>query len=84
MWSSSMRSSSAWCAPNPPSSTSRSAGIVTRIRVWAKSASTTGSRSPAISASSIRRADLPITSEATESSLSPASVRHEALMFEWR
>src|SRR5829696_267594 len=63
MWSSSMRSSSAWCSLNPPSSASRSSGIFSRIRVCAKSASTAGSRSPAISASSIARADLPITSE---------------------
>src|SRR4051794_24019775 len=73
MWSSSMRSSSAWCSLTPPSSASRRSGIFTRIRVWAKLASTAGSRSPAISASSIARADLPITSEATESSLIPAS-----------
>lgn len=54
---------------------SRSWGILTRSRPLASSARTLGSRSPAISALSIGPSDCPSTSEATESSLMPASSR---------
>lgn len=37
-----------------------------------------------ISAVSINRADTPLMSETTADSLMQASVRHEALLFEWR
>jgi hypothetical protein len=41
----------AWCSLKPPSSAKRSSGILARERVRAISASTFGSRSPAIKAS---------------------------------
>ena len=48
------------------------AGILGRILVKAISAITSTSCSPAINASNIHRAVLPITSDTTESSLTPA------------
>src|SRR6266498_3561832 len=73
MWSRCTWSRSAWCSPNRPASARRSSGILGRMRVRAMSAKASGSRCPAMSASSISRADLPSTSETTESSLMPAS-----------
>src|SRR3954464_4177546 len=64
---------SRWWASKCPASASRSAGICLRIWRRASSASTAGSVSPATSASSMSRPDLPITSEATQPSLMPAS-----------
>ena len=63
----------AWWVLNRPLSASVSAGIFCRIRPWARSASTAGSRCPSISASSIARPETPVMSEATEDSLIPAS-----------
>ena len=56
-----------------PCSASRSAGSFARSLPSARSASTSGSVVPAISASSIARPDLPRMSEATQSSLMPVS-----------
>ena len=72
-WSRCIRSISAWCAPKRPSNARRSCGIFGRIRVCASSARASTSRTPAISASSICRAETPRMSETTESSLIPAS-----------
>jgi len=59
-------------------------GILRRILPLAMSASRSGSVSPLIIAASIARADTVFRLDATEESLMLASVRHEALLFEWR
>ena len=67
-----------------PINASVNSGILARILPLAISASTRGSRSPAINAPSMARAETLVRLAATEESLMLASVRHEALMFEWR
>src|SRR4051812_28482752 len=64
-----------WWSLKRPCSAWRSAGIFCRSLPLARSARTSGLRSPAISAVSIARPETPRTSEATESSLIPASSR---------
>jgi hypothetical protein len=51
---------------------------------FARSASTSGSVSPTIIAVSIARAEIVFRLDTTDDNLMPASVRHEALLFEWR
>ena len=65
MWSSCMRARVAWWASKRPTSASRGSPILGRIRVSAMSASTSGSRSPAMRASTMRRQDTPWMSLAT-------------------
>jgi hypothetical protein len=48
------------------------------------SASRSGSDSPSIIAVNIARADTVFKLDTTEDNLIDASVRHEALLFEWR
>jgi hypothetical protein len=67
------RARKAWWLVNRPASASVSSGIFERILRRARSAIRAGSRSPAISASSIARPDTPRMSEATADSLMPAS-----------
>jgi hypothetical protein len=69
---------------NRPVSASVRRAVLERRLPRANSASTAGSRSPAISAAMIARPETPNGSLATTESLISASVRHEALMFEWR
>src|SRR5665811_2213734 len=68
-----IRHRNAWCCPKRPTSAWVSALILVRIRPLAIWARTCGSRSPAISASSIARPDTPRMSVATEEILIPAS-----------
>jgi hypothetical protein len=64
-----------WWAVNRPARASRRSLVLVRRTPRASPASTTGSRSPATSASSIDRPDTPKVSEATLSSLIPAASR---------
>lgn len=68
-----IRVKNAWCSLNRPVSASVSTGIFDRIRRCARSANTTGSRSPSTRACSIARLETPVMSEATAESLIPAS-----------
>jgi hypothetical protein len=61
-----IRHKNAWCCPNRPTSAWVSGVILVGIRPLAIWARTWGSRSPAISASSIARPDTPRMSVATE------------------
>jgi hypothetical protein len=65
--------SRAWSSSKVPVSASASCGILTRIRPLASSASACGSRSQAISAPSIARAEAVFRLEATDESLIEAS-----------
>ena len=69
MWSRCRRNIRAWCSPKRPSSALARSGILTRIRPIARSASTSGRRSPSMSDSIIDRPDLVTIEEATESIL---------------
>src|SRR6266511_3236343 len=76
MWARMWPTSSPWCSVrNRPSSASWSSGSFARSLPLARSARTAGSWVPATRASSMRRADTPRVSEATEVSLIPASCR---------
>ena len=75
IWPSIWPISSAWWPVKRPWSASRKAGIFLRSVPFASSARISGSCVPEISASSIRRAETPSTSEATEESLIPASCK---------
>src|SRR3954454_7830318 len=66
-------SRNAWCSVNRPVSASLSRAVVERIDPLASSASTAGSRSPAISAASIARPETPNRSLTTTDSLISAS-----------
>ena len=74
-WSKESRTIRAWWSLKRPCRASRSSGIFLRSCALARSARTSGSRSPATSAWSMSRPDTPNTSEATEPSLIPASSR---------
>ena len=68
-----LRATTAWCEPKRPAMASASCGSLARSLPLASSASTRGSRSPAISASIIARPDWVSTLDATLVSLIPAS-----------
>src|SRR5215207_4383542 len=78
IWSSSIRATKAWWSENWPVRASTSAACLTRSRPRANSASTLGSRSPVISASSMARPETPKMSVATVESLIRASTRQPA------
>jgi hypothetical protein len=73
MWSSSILASSAWWSSKRPVSAATNAARLPRIRPLASSASTLGSRCPAISAASMARPETPMMSVATVPSLIRAS-----------
>jgi hypothetical protein len=58
--------------------------VLRRIFPLARLARVSGLVSPSIIAVSIARADTVFRLDATEDNLMEASVRHEALLFEWR
>ena len=62
-----------WSSSKQPVNASVSAGILTRMRPLASSASTCGSRSPATSAPNLAPAETVVRLEATEDSLIEAS-----------
>ncbi len=66
-------SRNAWWSPNRPVNASRSRPVLDRIDPRASSASTAGSRSPAISPAIIARPDTPIRSLTTTDNLISAS-----------
>ena len=68
-------------APGNPANASSSSLILARIRALARSASTPGSRSPAISAANIARPETPKMSLATTDSLTPASSSSFSTLF---
>ena len=78
------RASWAWWASKWPVNACARSGILRRIRPFASSASVNGSRLAVDHRVSIARADTVFRLEATDESLMQASVRHEALLFEWR
>ena len=72
-WAKMALATAPWWAPKRPTRASFRGPILGRMRDRAMLASTTGSRSPAMRASTIALVDLPRTVDATEESLMPAS-----------
>src|SRR5664279_4676580 len=81
IWSVCIRASSACWSPNRPAQAIVRSGILFRILPRANSASTRGSRSPAISASIMSRADNVVMLEATESIWMPPSSKTDDIRF---
>ncbi len=78
------RTMNPWWSVNRPVNAAVSCSVLFRRLILARAASTVGFRSPTTNACSMARPDTPRMSLATQDSLIPASVRHEALLFEWR